>query len=136
MGYRLTGSSDIYENTGRGPAASVNFIAAHDGFTLNDVVSYNAKHNEANGEGGQDGHSHNLSFNHGVEGETDDQDILALRQRQRRNLLATLFLSQGVPMLLGGDEMGRTQQGNNNAYCQDNESAGSIGHSLLRARIS
>ena len=121
MGYRLTGSSDIYENTGRGPVASVNFIAAHDGFTLNDLVSYNEKHNDANGEGGQDGHSHNLSYNHGFEGDTDEPEVLALRQRQRRNLLTTLMLSQGVPMILGGDEMGRTQQGNNNAYCQDNE---------------
>ena len=121
MGYRLTGSSDIYENTGRGPAASVNFITAHDGFTLRDLVSYNEKHNEANGEGGQDGHDHNRSANHGAEGDTTDLEIGALRLRQQRNLLATLFIAQGVPMLLGGDEFGRTQGGNNNAYCQDNE---------------
>ncbi len=123
MGYRLTGSSDIFEDTGRGPAASVNFVTAHDGFTLRDLVSYNEKHNDSNGEHGQDGHSHNLSANHGVEGATDDPAIIALRLRQQRNLLATLFLSQGVPMMLGGDEFGRTQQGNNNAYCQDNETS-------------
>jgi glycogen operon protein len=137
MGYRLTGSSDIYENTGRGPVASVNFIAAHDGFTLNDVVSYNEKHNEANGEGGQDGHSHNLSFNHGVEGETDDRDILALRRRQRRNLLATLFLSQGVPMLLGGDEMGSHPSGGTTTpIARTTRSVGSIGPSRAKTRTS
>jgi len=119
--YRLTGSSDLYEGTGRRPYASVNFITAHDGFTLNDLVSYNDKHNEANGENNNDGESHNRSWNGGVEGPTDDPEILALRARQRRNMLATLFLSQGIPMMLGGDELGRTQQGNNNAYCQDND---------------
>lgn len=118
---RLTGSSDLFAHGGRRPVASINFIAAHDGFTLNDVVSYNDKHNEANGEENRDGHNHNLSWNCGVEGPTDDPEVLALRERQKRNFLATLFLSQGVPMLLSGDEIGRTQQGNNNAYAQDNE---------------
>ncbi len=118
---RLTGSSDLYENTSRLPYASINFITAHDGFTLFDLVSYNEKHNQANGEDGQDGESHNRSWNCGAEGPTDDAEILALRARQQRNFLTTLLLSQGVPMLLGGDEFGRTQQGNNNAYCQDNE---------------
>jgi isoamylase len=118
---RLTGSSDLYQDDSRRPGASVNFVTAHDGFTLNDLVSYNEKHNEANGEGNQDGENHNRSWNCGVEGPTDDPDVLALRARQRRNLLATLLLSQGVPMLLSGDEAGRTQGGNNNAYCQDNE---------------
>jgi isoamylase len=118
---RLTGSSDLYEAGGRRPYASVNFITAHDGFTLRDLVSYNEKHNEANGEDNRDGESHNRSWNCGAEGETADAKILALRARQRRNLFATLFLSQGVPMVLAGDEIGRTQQGNNNAYCQDNE---------------
>jgi glycogen operon protein len=118
--YRFTGSSDLYEKNGRRPSASINFITAHDGFTLNDLVSYNEKHNEANGENNQDGDDHNRSWNCGEEGETDDPEILALRERQRRNLLVTLMLSQGVPMLLGGDEFGRTQKGNNNAYCQDN----------------
>ena len=117
---RLTGSSDLYEHSGRKPYASVNFITAHDGFTLHDVVSYNDKHNEANGEESRDGSDHNNSWNCGAEGATDDEEINALRARQKRNLLATLFLSQGVPMLLAGDEMGRSQQGNNNAYCQDN----------------
>ncbi|HVL22846.1 MAG TPA: glycogen debranching protein GlgX [Thermomicrobiales bacterium] len=121
MGYRLTGSSDIYEAGGRSPHASVNLIVAHDGFTLHDLVSYTQKHNEANGEANQDGHDHNISTNYGVEGPTDDPKIIALRERQKRNMLATLFLSQGTPMLCGGDELGRTQQGNNNAYCQDNE---------------
>ena len=116
-----TGSSDLYERSGRRPFASVNFITAHDGFTLNDLVSYNHKHNEANGEGGRDGSDDNRSWNCGLEGPTDDPAVLALRARQRRNLLATLLLSQGVPMLVAGDEMGRTQGGNNNAYCQDNE---------------
>ncbi|EDZ67014.1 glycogen debranching enzyme GlgX [Nitrosococcus oceani AFC27] len=119
--YRFTGSSDLYEASGRRPFASVNFITAHDGFTLHDLVSYNEKHNEANGEDNQDGESHNRSWNCGVEGPTDDPKINRLRARQKRNFLTTLFLSQGVPMLLGGDEIGRTQQGNNNAYCQDNE---------------
>jgi len=121
LGYRLTGSSDLYGREGRSPYASINFITAHDGFTLSDLVSYNDKHNEANGEENRDGHDNNLSWNCGVEGPTDDPAILALRARQQRNFLATLILSQGVPMLLAGDEMGRTQQGNNNAYCQDNE---------------
>lgn len=119
--YRITGSSDLYENTGRRPYASINFITAHDGFTLNDLVSYNEKHNEANGEDNRDGTDDNRSWNCGVEGPTDDPEVNALRARQKRNLLSTLFLSQGVPMLLGGDELGRTQQGNNNVYCQDNE---------------
>ncbi|SHK84167.1 glycogen operon protein [Pseudonocardia thermophila] len=118
---RLTGSSDLYQNDGRRPYASINFVTAHDGFTLADLVSYNEKHNEANGEGGNDGESHNRSWNCGVEGPTDDEGVLALRARQQRNFIATLMLSQGVPMLLHGDELGRTQQGNNNVYCQDNE---------------
>jgi isoamylase len=123
FGYRLTGSSDLYETTGRRPYASINFVTAHDGFTLRDLVSYNGKHNEANGDDNRDGESHNRSWNCGVEGPTDNPDVLALRRRQVRNLLATMFLSQGVPMLLGGDEIGRTQGGNNNTYCQDNETA-------------
>jgi isoamylase len=118
---RLTGSSDLYEADTRRPVASINFVTAHDGFTLADLVSYNEKHNEANGEDNRDGESHNRSWNCGVEGPTDDSEVQATRRRQQRNFLATLFLSQGVPMLLGGDELGRTQQGNNNAYCQDNE---------------
>ncbi len=117
---RVTGSSDLYQNDGRRPYASVNFVTAHDGFTLFDLVSYNEKHNEANGEGNADGESHNRSWNCGAEGPTGDPGILALRQRQQRNLLTTLLLSQGIPMLSGGDEQGRTQGGNNNAYCQDN----------------
>jgi glycogen operon protein len=119
--YRFTGSSDLYQADGRRPYASVNFVTCHDGFTLADLVSYNDKHNEANGEGNKDGESYNRSWNCGVEGPTDDPDVLALRDRQKRNLLATLLLSQGVPMISGGDELGRTQRGNNNAYCQDNE---------------
>ncbi len=119
--YRFTGSSDLYQNDGRNPSASINFITAHDGFTLRDLVSYNDKHNEANGEENRDGSSHNGSWNCGVEGETDDPQILQLRQQQQRNFLVTLLLSQGVPMLLYGDEMGRSQGGNNNPYCQDNE---------------
>jgi glycogen operon protein len=118
---RLTGSSDLYEFTGRRPSASINFITAHDGFTLHDLVSYNDKHNQANGEGNRDGTDDNRSWNGGVEGPTDDPEINELRRRQAKNFLATLMLSQGVPMLVGGDEMGRTQLGNNNAYCQDNE---------------
>jgi isoamylase len=118
---RLTGSSDLYENTSRLPYASINFITAHDGFTLNDLVSYNEKHNEANGEQNRDGESHNRSWNCGVEGPTMDPDVLRIRTRQKRNFLSTLLLSQGVPMVLGGDEIGRTQHGNNNAYAQDNE---------------
>ena len=121
LAYRLTGSADLYEHNGRRPHASINFITAHDGFTLYDLVSYNERHNEANGENNQDGESHNRSWNCGAEGDTGEPDIIALRLRQRRNLLATLLLAQGVPMLLAGDEVGRTQRGNNNAYCQDNE---------------
>lgn len=121
LGYRLTGSSDLYEASGRRPYASINFVTAHDGFTLADLVSYNEKHNEANGEDNRDGSDHNISWNCGVEGPTDDPDIRHLRLRQKRNFLATLFLSQGVPMMLMGDEMGRSQGGNNNGYCQDNE---------------
>ncbi len=120
---RITGSSDLYQDNGRRPYASINFVTAHDGFTLNDLVSYNDKHNEANGEDGRDGADDNRSWNCGVEGPTDDPGVLELRQRQRRNLMATLLLSQGVPMVLHGDELGRTQDGNNNAYCQDNEIA-------------
>ena len=118
---RLAGSSDLYENSGRRPYASINFVTSHDGFTLQDLVSYNQKHNEANGENNQDGSEADLSWNCGVEGPANDAAILALRERQKRNSLATLMLSQGVPMICGGDEMGRTQRGNNNAYCQDNE---------------
>ncbi|MBD8077941.1 glycogen debranching protein GlgX [Cellulosimicrobium arenosum] len=118
---RLTGSSDLYEHSGRKPIASINFVTAHDGFTLNDLVSYNDKHNEANGEDNNDGENHNRSWNSGVEGPTDDPEVLALRARQRRNLLTTLLLSQGVPMLAHGDEIARTQRGNNNGYCQDDE---------------
>jgi isoamylase len=118
---RLCASPDVFNNHGRQPWASVNFITAHDGFTLNDLVSYNEKHNDANGEGNRDGHSHNRSWNHGAEGPTDDEAVRGLRKRQMKNMLATLLLSQGTPMLLAGDERGRTQQGNNNAYCQDNE---------------
>ena len=118
---RFTGSSDLYEHDGRRPFASINFITAHDGFTLRDLVSYNDKHNEANLEGNQDGESHNRSWNCGVEGDTDDASTNILRERQQRNFVATLLLSQGVPMLLGGDEISRTQRGNNNGYCQDNE---------------
>jgi glycogen operon protein len=118
--YRLTGSADLYEHTARRPVASINFVVAHDGFTLRDLVSYNEKHNEANGEGNNDGESHNRSWNCGVEGPTDDAEVTALRARQERNFLTTLLLSQGVPMICHGDELGRTQGGNNNGYCQDN----------------
>jgi glycogen operon protein len=118
---RLTGSSDLYEATGRRPSASINFVVAHDGFTLNDLVSYNEKHNDANGEDNRDGESYNRSWNCGVEGPTDDPDVLALRARQIRNIMATLMLSQGTPMIAHGDEFGRTQHGNNNVYCQDSE---------------
>ena len=118
---RITGSSDLYEHSGRKPIASINFVTAHDGFTMRDLVSYNEKHNEANGEDGNDGESHNRSWNCGAEGETDDPQINALRARQQRNFLLTLMLSQGVPMVLHGDEFGRSQRGNNNVYCQDNE---------------
>ncbi|MES1173636.1 MAG: glycogen debranching protein GlgX [Myxococcales bacterium] len=120
LAYRLTGSSDIYENDGRNPYMSINFVTCHDGFTLADLVSYENKHNEANGEDNRDGNDHNLSFNCGVEGPTDDGKVRALRAKQQRNLLATLLLSQGTPMISHGDERGRTQNGNNNGYCQDN----------------
>jgi glycogen operon protein len=119
--YRLTGSADLYEHTGRRPVASINFVIAHDGFTLRDLVSYNEKRNEANGEDGNDGESHNRSWNCGAEGPTDDDGINELRARRQRNFLTTLLLSQGVPMICHGDELGRTQDGNNNGYCQDNE---------------
>lgn len=118
---RLTGSSDLYEQTSRLPYASINFVTAHDGFTLRDLVSFNEKRNAANGEDNRDGESHNRSWNCGAEGQTQDENVLSLRARQQRNLLSTLLLSQGVPMMLGGDEVGRSQSGNNNAYCQDNE---------------
>src|SRR3712207_3473150 len=118
---RLTASADLFDKRGRKPWACVNFITAHDGFTLNDLVSYNDKHNEANGEDNRDGHSHNLSNNYGSEGPTDDADIRNVRFRQMRNMLATLLLSRGTAMILAGDEFARTQQGNNNAYCQDND---------------
>ncbi len=118
---RFTGSSDLYQDDNRRPTASINFITAHDGFTLHDLVSYNEKHNEANGENNQDGESHNRSWNCGVEGPTEDQAIKRLRRQQQKNFIATLFLSQGVPMLSGGDELAKTQRGNNNAYCQDND---------------
>jgi len=121
LALRLTGSSDLYQNDTRRPVASINFVTAHDGFTLRDLVSYNEKHNEANGEGNADGESHNRSWNCGVEGDTADPAVVKLRAQQQRNFLATLFLSQGVPMLVMGDELGRTQHGNNNGYCQDNE---------------
>jgi isoamylase len=118
---RITGSADLYEHSGRRPAASINFVTAHDGFTIADLVSYNEKHNDANGEGNNDGESHNRSYNFGVEGPTDDPAVLVLRARQQRNFLATMLLSQGVPMILHGDELGRTQLGNNNTYAQDSE---------------
>jgi glycogen operon protein len=118
---RFTGSADLYQDDGRDPFASINFVTAHDGFTLCDLVSYDGKHNQANLEDNRDGTDDNRSWNHGVEGPTDDPAVLELRARQQRNFLATLLLSQGVPMLLGGDELGRTQRGNNNAWCQDNE---------------
>ena len=117
----MTGSADLYEHSGRRPAASVNFVTAHDGFTLRDLVSYNKKHNKANGEQGRDGADDNRSWNGGAEGPTDDTKILTVRARQQRNFIATLMLSQGVPMLLHGDELGRTQRGNNNGYAQDGE---------------
>ena len=121
LGFRLTGSSDLYQDDGRRPYASINFVTCHDGFSLRDLVSYDDKHNEANGENNEDGSPDNRSWNCGVEGETQDEDILALRARQMRNFLATLLLSTGVPMLRMGDELAHTQLGNNNAYCQDNE---------------
>ncbi len=119
--YRLTGSSDLYASTGRRPHASINFITAHDGFTLRDLVSYNEKHNEANKEDSKDGANDNRSWNCGAEGDTEDANVLQLRGRQQRNFLTTLLLSQGVPMILAGDEIGHTQRGNNNGYCQYNE---------------
>ncbi len=121
LAYRLTGSPDLYQHSGRRPYASINFVTAHDGFTLNDLVSYTVKHNEANGEDNQDGENNNHSWNHGAEGPTDNPEIKQLRRQQRRNFLTTLLLSQGVPMITAGDEWARTQEGNNNAYCQDNE---------------
>jgi isoamylase len=121
IAYRLSGSPALYQTTGKRPYASINFVTAHDGFTLNDLVSYNSKHNEANGDDNRDGDNNNNSWNCGAEGPTQDPEVLRLRERQRRNFLATMFLSQGVPMLCAGDECGRTQQRNNNAYCQDTE---------------
>lgn len=121
FGYRLSGSSDLYEKSGRGTRASINLITTHDGFTLHDLVSYGEKHNEANGEDNRDGNDHNISANYGVEGPTDDPAINALRERQKRNMMASLLFAQGVPMICGGDEIGRTQDGNNNAYCQDDK---------------
>ncbi len=118
---RISGSADLYQHSGRAPMASINFITVHDGFTLNDLVSYNNKHNEANGEGNADGESNNRSWNCGEEGPTEDPEVLSLRSRQIKNFLTTMFFSQGVPMICHGDEMGRTQAGNNNVYCQDNE---------------
>jgi isoamylase len=123
LAYRLSGSSDLYQDDGRRPYASINFVTAHDGFTLRDLVSFNEKHNGANGENSQDGTDDNRSWNHGAEGETEDEKINALRRQQIRNFLATLLLSTGVPMLVAGDEMGRSQRGNNNAYCQDDETS-------------
>ncbi len=121
LAHRLAGSNDIFDCDDRGPTASINYVTAHDGFTLDDLVSYDEKHNESNGEENRDGSDYNLSSNHGVEGPADSPEIVAIRAKQKRNLLATLLLSQGVPMLCAGDEIGRTQRGNNNAYCQDNE---------------
>src|SRR5581483_4666535 len=121
LALRLTGSGDIYSSDRRRPTSSINFITAHDGFTLADLTAFNEKHNQDNGEDNNDGESDNRSWNCGAEGPTEDLDVCALRERQRRNLLGTLLLSAGVPMILGGDEIGRTQDGNNNAYCQDNE---------------
>ncbi|MER6901892.1 glycogen debranching enzyme GlgX, partial [Amycolatopsis sp. NPDC000740] len=123
LAYRLSGSSDLYDHNLRRPWQSINFVTAHDGFTLRDLVSYNEKHNEANGEDNRDGTNDNRSWNHGAEGETDDAAIVALRTRQARNLFATLLLSTGTPMFTAGDEMWRTQQGNNNAYCLDDETS-------------
>jgi glycogen operon protein len=123
LGFRLSGSSDLYQDDGRRPFASINFVTAHDGFTLRDLVSYERKHNDANGEGNRDGTDDNRSTNHGVEGPTDDPRIRGVRARQMRNLMSTLLLATGVPMITAGDEIGRTQGGNNNAYCQDNETS-------------
>jgi glycogen operon protein len=119
--FRLTGSSDLYADDGRRPLASINFVTCHDGFSLHDLVSYNTKHNDANGEANRDGTDDNRSWNCGYEGDTDDLEVVALREKQKRNMLATVLVSQGVPMLSHGDEIGRTQHGNNNVYCQDNE---------------
>ncbi len=119
--WRICGSEDLYRHSGKGPENSINFITCHDGFTLDDLVSYRQKHNESNGENNRDGMCENFSENYGTEGPADDPEIEAVRVRQIKNLLLTLFISRGVPMLLGGDEFRRTQQGNNNAYCQDNE---------------
>jgi isoamylase len=130
---RFTGSPDLYQGDYRRPTASINFLTAHDGFTLNDLVSYNEKHNEANGEDNNDGENNNNSWNCGVEGPTDQEEIITLREKQKRNLLTTMFLSQGVPMLVAGDEFGRTQNGNNNAYCQDNDLLASLGNSRPQA---
>src|ERR1700683_2871085 len=124
LAFRLTGSSDLYDRDGRRPSASINFVTAHDGFTLHDLVSYNGKHNDANQEDNRDGTNDNYSWNMGAEGPTDDPEIIQRRERQKRNFLATLLFSQGVPMILGGDEISRTQNGNNNAYCQDYETSG------------
>src|SRR3546814_4488164 len=121
MAARLAGSADLFDHRGRRPWTSVNKITSHDGFTLNDWASYNDKHNEANGEGNQDGHDANYSWNHGVEGPTEDPAIVELRERPKRNMLATIIFAQGKPFLFAGDEFGRSQNGNNNAYCQDNE---------------
>jgi glycogen operon protein len=121
LAYRLTGSSDLYQEDGRRPWSSINFVTAHDGFTLRDLVSFNDKHNEANGEDNRDGTDDNRSWNCGAEGDSGDAEVIKLRERQQRNFLASLFLSQGCPMLLSGDEIGRTQRGNNNAYCQDSD---------------
>ena len=123
LAYRLTGSSDLYQDDGRRPYASINYVSAHDGFTLQDLVSYNQKHNEANGSSNADGMDENLSWNCGAEGATADPSILDFRERQKRNFMAALMLSQGVPMICGGDELSRTQAGNNNAYCQDNQTS-------------
>ncbi len=132
---RISGSGDIFNQFGRRPSSSINFVTAHDGFTLHDLVAYNGKHNEANGEDNRDGTDDNRAWNCGVEGPTDDAEVNALRDRQLRNLLATLLLSQGTPMMVAGDEAMRTQQGNNNAYCQDNEiSWGALGHRRARRR--
>jgi len=127
LAFRLSGSSDIFRQPGRGPEASINFVTAHDGFTLRDLVSYEAKHNQANGEDNRDGTEDNRSWNCGVEGDTDAATVLVLRGRQIRNLLVTLLLSAGVPMLVAGDERGRTQLGNNNGYCLDDQPPGWTG---------
>ena len=118
---RISGSADIYQKAGKEPVNSINFVTCHDGFTLNDLVSYNEKHNEGNGEGNRDGTDWNCSYNYGVEGPSDDPEIESIRVRQIKNFIATLFVSRGVPLFLGGDEFRRTQKGNNNAFCQDNE---------------